>query len=327
MKRFFLGFTALALVTSLALVLTGCGGKDKNNTDGDEGPPVVGGKGGKKDTKKGSGTAANWKAIEGKGTATLKGKITVKGGNVAGVVAALTKKIQDDISKNADKDYCMKGSEKEVAEQSYRVGTNNQVGNVVVWIAPTEKGQYFPISDKQLKEAKDHPVVIGQPHCAFLPHVFAAFPKYRDPAKSKDLVPTGQAFTVENNAEKGHNTKITGSAKNETDTGTLPPGIKKPLELEPDTKPLELKCNIHGWMSGFGWVFDHPYFAISKSDTSPDAVKLDDVSFGTFEIKDVPAGAKVKLYAWHERAGKFVDEEIELKDGANERNFEIEVKE
>jgi plastocyanin len=52
---------------------------------------------------------------------------------------------------------------------------------------------------------------------------------------------------------------------------------------------LKFKCDVHQWMTGYVWVQNNPYFAVTAAD-------------GTFEIKGVPAG-KYEIEAWHERFG------------------------
>ncbi len=52
---------------------------------------------------------------------------------------------------------------------------------------------------------------------------------------------------------------------------------------------LKFKCDVHQWMTGYVWVQNNPYFAVTKDD-------------GSFEIKGVPAG-KYEIEAWHERFG------------------------
>src|SRR5262249_7036650 len=97
------------------------------------------------------------------------------------------------------------------------------------------------------------------------------------------------------------------------------------------TEPLTLKCSIHGWMRAYVWVLDNPYATVSRSDTNlkEKRVKPDDPTFGTYEIKNIPAGVKLRLLAWHEKAG-FLNgangEDIELKTGDNTKDFEIEIK-
>ncbi len=322
-----LGSTLAAL--ALCVLLAGCS-KDKDKDEGElTSPTKTKGDGTK---KKAGGTQ---KLVEGKGTATLKGKITVKGGSVpAGVLEELTKNFQDLIAKKADdKSVCMAGSPAEITEQIYRLGANKNVGNVVVWLMPPDRNTFFKIDEKQAAEAKAHPVEIDQPHCAFLPHVSTVFVSYRDPANLKNTVETGQTLTVKNSAKIGHNTNWSGGPDEPKGNQLIAPGGSvKIADLMPDAKaPLTIKCNIHGWMDGYVWIFDHPYATVSRSDTAPKGldVKHDDPTFGTYEIKGAPAGAKLRLVAWHEKAGFLTGrdgEEIELKEGDNTKDFELEVK-
>jgi len=69
-------------------------------------------------------------------------------------------------------------------------------------------------------------------------------------------------------------------------------------------------------MRAYVWAFDHPYAAVTKED-------------GTYEIPNVPAGAKVRIVAWHE-VPEFINggskgEEITIKDG-DPKNFSVKAK-
>jgi hypothetical protein len=230
-----------------------------------------------------------------------------------------------------DKGECLTGSEAEITEQSYRIGDNKQVGNVVVWLVPPDKGHFFKIDDKQAAEAKAHPVEIEQPHCAFMPHVAVAFPKYRDPKNPRKMLPTGQEIVARNNAKITHNTNISGGADNPEKNHILEAGKTMEYEATPQAGALNVKCNIHPWMQGYLWAFDHPYAAVSRSDNGSKDLRVDkkDPAFGTYELKNAPAGVKLKVIAWHEKAGYLTaatGDEIELKDGDNTKDFEIEFK-
>jgi hypothetical protein len=327
MRRLHYGVFGFFLSAALlSVVLAGCGGGDKKTvSDEDEMDSGTGGKSGTVAKK------AELKPVDAKGTATLQGKIVLKSGDPASVTEQMTKRIREDIAKNTDRERCMAGSEAETAQQAYRIGDNKQVGNVVVFLRPP-KGYYFKIDEKQIEEAKKHPLDINQPHCAFLPHVATLFPAYYNPKNPKEPTRTGQDLIVHNNATMGHNTK--GKSGDITFNTTLSPRDKKVVDnFEPNYRgPAELNCNIHGWMSAYVWVLDHPYAAVSLSDTSPHEVKKSDPAFGTYEIKNVPAGAKVRLVVWHEKAGYLNaggndGEEIELKDGQNTKDFEMTIKE
>ena len=60
---------------------------------------------------------------------------------------------------------------------------------------------------------------------------------------------------------------------------------QKPASAEP--LPAVVTCNIHPWMRGYLVIQPHPYVAVSGKD-------------GTFEIKNIPAGAPLELQVWHE---------------------------
>jgi hypothetical protein len=271
------------------------------------------------------------KPVVAKGRATLKGKITLKGDVPKDLLDDMTKKLRELMAGHMNKACCLAGGPEEVTQQVYRIGDNKQVGNVFVWVQPP-KGSYFPIDDEQLAAAKKAPIELGQPHCAFLPHCVITLPVYPDPKKPEDMLPTGQTFTAINDAEVTHNVKW-GSAKNPGGNRSLSPGEKLPIELVPDRLPIIFQCNIHPWMEARVAAFDHPYAALSRSDTGPKPlrVKAADPTFGTYEIANVPAGVKLRLFAWHEgpgflHTGGFAGEEVELKPGENTRDFELEIK-
>jgi hypothetical protein len=329
MQRFSRGLVGLSLVALLTCVFViGCGGTKDSGLVGND-KDTRENKGGQttKPSGGGGGSGQALEPVKGKGLATLKGKITIKGGDPNAVISDLTAKLHEQMKSNPDRDYCMTGSDAEKSEQVYRVGANKQVGNVAVFFqAP--RGHYFPIDEKQLKDAK-HPVVVDQPHCAFEPHVAVVFPFYHDdPKKPKHFAATGQELQVANSASKAHNTKYPGGNK------TIPPNTPAvPVVLEEPNyrEPLTFECSIHTWMRAYFWVLDHPYAAVSRSDTNQKENKVnpEDPSFGTYEIKNIPAGVKLRLFAWHEKAG-FLNgangEDIELKEGDNTKDFEIEIK-
>jgi len=117
-----------------------------------------------------------------------------------------------------------------------------------------------------------------------------------------------------------HNTKWDGGSKNPGGNQTLQSGGEMKIEVKQNySEPIAINCDIHKWMSGYVWAFDHPYAAVTKED-------------GTYEIKNVPTGVEVKIVAWHE-AGGFLDEKtkakgdpITLKEGDNTKDFTVKAK-
>ncbi|HTU88988.1 MAG TPA: hypothetical protein VMF69_02725 [Gemmataceae bacterium] len=316
MRRFSLGLALAALPAfALPLMLAGCGGGK------DSGPAAGSGGGGSVD----QGEQKQELKVLNPGKGVLKGKILLRG---SPNIEELTKNDREEMKKK-DTEYCMKGSESETTEQAYRVGKENTLGNVFVWIIP-DAGTFFKVEDKQLK-ALEKEVKIHQPHCAFVPHCAFLFSQYKpDPKKPRTLKPTGQILKIANDAEISHNTNWTGGSKNSGSNVILGKGTDRPVDnLVPEMKEVDIKCNIHPWMNGYLRVVDTPYYDISKSDTldGKDKIVKDDPRFGTYEIKDLPAG-KVRVLVWHEKCGYLnkdsgKGEVVEiLPDKETEKNFE-----
>lgn len=62
--------------------------------------------------------------------------------------------------------------------------------------------------------------------------------------------------------------------------------VKRPLKK---SGVVRVECDAHGWMLGWIYVADNPYYGLTGKD-------------GTFAITDVPPGAYT-LVAWHEYTG------------------------
>ncbi|HVN63157.1 MAG TPA: carboxypeptidase regulatory-like domain-containing protein, partial [Candidatus Binataceae bacterium] len=80
------------------------------------------------------------------------------------------------------------------------------------------------------------------------------------------------------------------------------PKFKKVIKKQID-KPEVFKvgCDAHGWMHGWWYVTDTPYFAVTDDS-------------GNFSIKDVPPG-DYTIEVWQEKLGT-QDQKVSVKDGA-----------
>jgi hypothetical protein len=275
----------LFLVPALAFLIAGGGCKGKKSGDTGSGPtdgePEENGKEEKRTPLK----------VPDKGT--LKGVAYFKG---------TPPPVGDNKFEGTDEKTCNEGDMK---MQFWKIDkASKKIANVVISLNPPA-GKYFEIKDLEVAN-----VTVDQPHCAFIPHVSVAFPEKYDPnnkkADKKGRVPTGQKVTVHNGATIKHNTRWFGSpTTNPAKTNTINPGTDDELEkLKVDTRPIELHCDLHKFMSGYVLTFEHPYAAVSqeKNELTEKMEKKPDV--GTFEIKDVPAGVEVLLKGWHEKAEK-----------------------
>jgi hypothetical protein len=280
--RFF-GIVLMVPVLALLLGVTGCGKTETGDKD-----DVSGDGGGRRPPRKPKGTTGPAKTeLASTGWGTLKGKVTFDG---TPPVRADYRETRGDFKTSPDRKVCEMGDTKDPA---WVVSADGGVQNVVVWIAPPDRGTYFkrPPEDK-LKDLVRPKVELHQPHCAFEPHVEVLYPGYYD-YKNKKQVSSGQQFVVTNAAPMKHNTRWAGSPDaNPSQSKTLDSGEKgQVVEIQPDKEPITLNCDLHKWMTGYLWAFDHPYAAVTKDD-------------GTFEIKTVPAGADVDIWYWHESFGK-----------------------
>jgi len=227
-------------------------------------------------------------AVAATGKGTLKGKITLAGGRPN--FAKENEELLDKMKKQDEAKCVANATPEQLEQQHWRVAADGGLGNVFVWLAPPA-GQFFKIEEKDLPADIKKPVILDQPRCAFEPHAFVLFPSYRDPANPKELKETGQTLIIKNSNTTAHNTDLDGGDDNPKSNNAVGAGTSlKPLLLNPSPREVDFKCTIHPWMNAYARVFDHPYAAVTKAD-------------GSYEIKDVPAGAEVHVVIWHELGG------------------------
>ncbi|MFO0927657.1 MAG: hypothetical protein U0736_11560 [Gemmataceae bacterium] len=293
--------TAL-LLTLTGLLAFGCAGSRRSDDDEDEGPRV---------RKTVRPQAAQLKPVKATEYGVIRGMVTWDG--ALPNMDQLAEELKKSMSANSDHQYCLTGKKPddpadyqstiqpfETTQQEYRIGDNKGLGNVMVWIEPPD-GHYFEVPKDQL-DAVAKEVRLTQPHCAFLPHCTVLFPSYR---KDGAETPTGQKLIVDNDARVAHNANIKKPLSG-TDNVLIPPTQKREYVMPVEKGFITVGCDVHKWMSAYLRAFDHPYAAVTS--VGGDAAKKvwEDrkaPAFGSFEIKGVPVGAKVKLVVWHEKLG------------------------
>jgi hypothetical protein len=260
MKRF---VTALIVIPGLACLvgLTGCGKEDKpGKQPPPDKPPLARDGGGEKGG--GGGPAKTIKA----GTAKVSGRVIYDGEPLTpGSLVAVMKE-------HKDQAHCLMGSEVEKQDQTWIIGKDKGVKDVVVWINPPA-GSVF----EEGKAAKD--AVLDQPHCVYVPHVVVMKP--------------GQKLLIKNSAAISHNTKLDVDAfVNKPFGQTIAPKGEVTVSLKHQDKVITATCDFHGWMKAKIWTAPHQYVAVTDED-------------GKFVIENVPEGAELSVVAWHEAAGFF----------------------
>jgi len=145
------------------------------------------------------------------------------------------------------------------------VVSDGKVANAVVLITDIKKGK--PL-------AADN-AVLDQHGCEYKPHVLA--------------VKAGVPIEVLNPDKILHNIH-TYSDKNPPINKAMPK-FKKKLTVKFDQpEAISVKCDVHGWMSGWLFVTDNPYYSVTDE-------------MGKFSLADVPPG-DYTLEVWHETLGK-----------------------
>jgi len=201
--------------------------------------------------------------------------------------------------------------QEDLDDQTWIIGQGGGLKNVVVWLSPPEDS-YFQLSKDDLDSEKagwEKEKVLDQPHCQFHPHVMVVFQSYKDEEGKKQK--TGQKVIAKNSALTEHNTKIAAIGVNVLLASSKSEGLPA---LDPsEKKSYEVNCNIHTWMGGHIWSFDHPFAAVTDKD-------------GKFAIKNAPAGSEVRLMVWHEKLGRIKDgEKITIKKDEDKKLDDVSV--
>jgi hypothetical protein len=145
------------------------------------------------------------------------------------------------------------------------VGADKGVQEAIVYLAKVEKGKPWP------KLAK--PPEVENVKCDFVPHV--------------QVLPPGDIVVV-NSDPVLHNTKSFFD-KTPVFNLALPNQGQRITRQVKRTGVMRIECDAHGWMLGWAYVADNPYYAITPKD-------------GTFTLTDVPPGSYT-LVAWQEFTG------------------------
>ena len=206
------------------------------------------------------------------------------GGTITGVVkfkgaAPAPKKLE--VTK--DKEVCAKSAKNDPG----LVVSGGNLVNAVVSITDIKKG----------KKMEPQKVTMDQNGCEYKPHVLA--------------MTAGSSVDVLNPDGILHNVHSY-STKNPA-FNMAQPKFKKVIKVTPaQPEVIKVTCDAHGWMSGWWYVTDNPYYAVTDEK-------------GSFTMKDVPPG-DYTLEVWQESLGK-QDQKVSVKAGATATaNFSLKPK-
>ena len=147
------------------------------------------------------------------------------------------------------------------------IGENQALQNVFVYVKDGLGSFGFPIPTE--------PVVLDQDKCRYIPRVVG--------------VRVGQPLQVRNSDPLLHNVRSNGVINQAFNKSTPLEGVSFNHTFATKEVMVPFKWDLHGWMSAYVGVLDHPYFGT----TAPDGkVVLGNLPPGTYTIE-----------AWHELLG------------------------
>jgi len=180
---------------------------------------------------------------------------------------------------------------KPVANEMLVLGSGNTMANIMVWVSKgLPAGKTYP--------APKTPVTLDQKGCQYLPHVTG--------------IMVGQTYRILNSDGILHNIHTLPKINPAFNRGQ-PATVKEMTTSFPKPEAmLQVKCDVHPWMSAYIGVFTHPFYSVTSTD-------------GKFSINGLDAGT-YEITAWHERLGT---QTASVTVGANEtksQNFTFAVK-
>ncbi len=234
---------------------------------------------------------------------TLEGRVVWKG--ELPEIEDLTPTIRE----HPDHEHLLLAPASELLDPKWRIDPATRgVANVVVFLKRPKNG-VLPIPP--IDRVRDEPVILDTPFAAIKPYMSAFYPEWNDGTNRGE---TGQKLIVRNSSPLPHAIRFTGSPNSIPNFGvTHAAGKEVEMTLKPQPLPVRADCGMHHWMSVYVWVFDHPYFAITKAD-------------GSFSIPRVPAGLEVQVSAWHSGQGWLLTKEgrtMKLERGRNVLDVEM----
>jgi len=171
-------------------------------------------------------------------------------------------------------------------DQSLVIGKQGELKNAVIQIGDLKQGK-SPAKEVELDQVK----------CEYVPHVA--------------VVPTGGTVKIKNSDGILHNVHSV-SEENTPFNRAQPKFMKEIKEIFAKPEIVQLRCDVHGWMSGWIVVTENPFFDVTEAD-------------GTFKFDSVPVG-NYALEVWHETLGK-TTQHVEVKIGeVTNVTFEFQLK-
>jgi plastocyanin len=204
----------------------------------------------------GAHAASGTRKVDPSSVGSVSGKVVFEGPRPASATFRM----------NADP-VCLREHQGEVSDDTCVIAADGGLQNVFVYVKDGLSEYGF--------DAPSAPVTLDQKGCRYSPHVFG--------------VQVGQPVDIVNSDATLHNVHAVAKLNQEFNTGQPIKGMKTRRTFTVREVMVPFKCDVHGWMTAFAGVLEHPFFAVTGAD-------------GSFELKGLPPGTYT-IEAWHEKLG------------------------
>jgi plastocyanin len=131
--------------------------------------------------------------------------------------------------------------------------------------------------------------MLDQPNCRYIPHALT--------------VRVGQTLLVKNTETISHNVNFMGLEDGNRDNFNMPAKSIVTKKLVAEAHPINVKCNVHGWMEMRILALDHPYATVTNAK-------------GEFVLKNVKPGSHVMVV--RNADGRFIERSLKVELAADE---------